>query len=108
MKLNNRYVIIDDKLIPEEISSIVLAGKIKSNPGTPLENFIQYQKGDEDNLLFLLEKLEKSGQLGTSEGSFLHGMIKKMTSVNGLDSVKLRIRVYQGKNETIIIDIPDS
>ena len=100
--LKQHYIVIDDKLIPDIISSLVLSQKLKKIHGSPVSGIIHYSYKQEWNLPERILGVNLS-DCGIPE-SFIREMTEKMVRANGILKADLRIKIYPGVPGVLVIE----
>ncbi len=90
----NRYMVVGDKLVPEDTAALILSQKpgLRSQPA--LIATVRYSKDSPWEIPAAVSAAE-GGSGGVRENS-TRSMIEKMATLNGVERADLEIRIYPG------------
>ena len=89
-----QYMVIDDKLVPEDVAPLILSEKLDEATEPTVTALVHFVNDAEWKIPFVVTTAEREADI-TEENS-TRFMIEKMATVNNLKKTVFQIRIYPG------------
>ena len=96
-----QYMVIDDKLVPEDVAPLILSEKLDGVTGPSVDALVHFVNDAEWEIPSAVTDTERKA--GIAEGNSTRIMIEKMASVNKLKKTVFQVRIYPGSPAVRVI-----
>ncbi len=100
--MQQQYMVIDDKLIPEDIAPLVLSEKLRGIIDPPVTVLVHFMNDPEWKVPYEITDAEKKTDMTAKHSTRI--MIEKMAAGNNLKKSVLQVRIYPGSPAVRVID----